>query len=53
MDLDRTLPEMASDQGPRCLLLIWDVVFASSNIFYSIFRTVQILIVMQGVHCMT
>ena len=46
--------ETAFDQGSPCLLLILEVIlFASSNIFYSIFRTVQVLIVLHGVHDIT
>ena len=53
VDLERTLWETASDQGPLCLLLIWDVKCLHIVIFYSVFGTVQIMIVLQGVHGMT
>ena len=53
VDLERTLRETASDRGPPCLLLIWDVKCLHIVIFYSVFGTVQILIVLQGVHGMT
>ena len=37
VDLDRALRDNASDLGPSCSLLVWDIRYiASSNIFYSI-----------------
>ena len=53
VDLERMLQETASDQGLPCLLLIWDVKCLHIVIFYSVFGTVQILIVLQGVRGMT
>ena len=53
MDLDLTLQETAFDQGHPFATHLGCEVFASSNIFYSILGTVQILIVLQGVHGMT
>ena len=53
VDLEWPLRETASDQGPPCLLHLGCEVFAHSTvIFYSLFGTVQILIVLQGVHDM-